>query len=101
MLTEHEKPILVVYSFGALIALEVISLLEKHGHKADVIVVDGGTQFIDKLLQETFYDMDKNTINIQKVANILKSVLMPAENSEELKVRNSRFDTKHAARHYT
>lgn len=90
MLKEEEKFILIAYSFGVLIALEVTYLLEKGGHKGEIAIIDGGTQLVDKLLQQNFYSMGAETINIPKVEDFIKRALITTVDSVELKVYKSK-----------
>jgi fatty acid synthase, animal type len=61
----NEKFLLVGYSFGSLLTLEIANLLESRGKKGSIIIIDGSPQFIYKVANQAV--PEKSDENIQSI----------------------------------
>lgn len=73
---------IVGYSFGALVAIQLASLLEKAGYRGQLTLIDGAPHFLKKLtlahLGENFKDEDLYTLLLSSIVN----QIFPEESTE-------------------
>lgn len=51
-MSKTEPFVLVAYSFGSLVGVELTALLEKNGYNGKLILIDGSPKMIKQLLQQ-------------------------------------------------
>ncbi|KYN01673.1 PREDICTED: fatty acid synthase-like [Cyphomyrmex costatus] len=72
MLTEGKDCVMVGYSFGSLIAIEVTRRLEAMNFKCRLVLIDGGPELMRTLFKAFEFDFDNANFQIDILTNIME-----------------------------
>ncbi|KAG5308211.1 FAS synthase, partial [Acromyrmex insinuator] len=80
-LTDGKDFIIVGYSFGSFIAIEVARRLEAMNFKGRLVLIDGAPEFLQTIFQTLELDFDETNFQIEILTNILE-ILMELKKCE-------------------
>ena len=77
--------VIVGYSFGALISLEIAKTLESKGMTGNVILIDGSPLYFSKYAEQITKSVSSNESGQNEILSVLIRIDFPTDNSEVLR----------------